>query len=253
MRDIIGEKLASLGFALPEGSTPPSESLVKEFEDRFGVTLPPTFARSSFGMAEPAELRSAPCWNQLRSAPIAASIVFSVLKMMRLAIPPRSLKERPISLRSAMNRGEKCGGSFVPSPTWDMSSCTTTRGARHGRTTNFFSGSQIWRRRSRIISTFDATKNCPASPSGLNTSTLPPAASANSWTACARTPRRCKFPSTGNGQIHTPGALQGHRVAWNGNVASLVLNSCQTVCPIFSGVIVMSGPMDPRSRENADA
>lgn len=43
MRDIIGEKLASLGFALPEGSTPPSESLVREFEDRFGVALPPDF------------------------------------------------------------------------------------------------------------------------------------------------------------------------------------------------------------------
>jgi hypothetical protein len=39
MADVaFANKLASLGFALPEGHTPPSEKLVREFEQRFSLS-----------------------------------------------------------------------------------------------------------------------------------------------------------------------------------------------------------------------
>ncbi len=43
MEDFFTNKMASLGFALPEGSTPPSEELVAEFEQRFELELPKDF------------------------------------------------------------------------------------------------------------------------------------------------------------------------------------------------------------------
>ncbi len=43
MADVYAEKLAMLGFALPEGDTPSSKKLVREFERRFSVTLPDDF------------------------------------------------------------------------------------------------------------------------------------------------------------------------------------------------------------------
>ena len=43
MADIFADKLAMLGFALPEGGCPPSEMLVREFERRFDLKLPVDF------------------------------------------------------------------------------------------------------------------------------------------------------------------------------------------------------------------
>lgn len=43
MADAVADKLAALGFALPEGHTPPSEGLVRKFEARFGLDLPADF------------------------------------------------------------------------------------------------------------------------------------------------------------------------------------------------------------------
>lgn len=40
MADIFADKLSKLGFALPEGHTPPFEMLVREFETRFDLSLP---------------------------------------------------------------------------------------------------------------------------------------------------------------------------------------------------------------------
>jgi hypothetical protein len=45
MADAFAEKLAALRFLLPEGYTPPSEKLVRAFEDRFGLNLPADFRR----------------------------------------------------------------------------------------------------------------------------------------------------------------------------------------------------------------
>ena len=49
--DLFADKLASLGFTLPEGHTPPSEKLVGDFERRFSLRLPADFRRflSRFG------------------------------------------------------------------------------------------------------------------------------------------------------------------------------------------------------------
>src|SRR5262245_52896043 len=43
MDDLFSDKLARLRFALPEGHTPPSEELVREFERRFDLNLPADF------------------------------------------------------------------------------------------------------------------------------------------------------------------------------------------------------------------
>jgi hypothetical protein len=43
MANNFAGKLAELGFALPEGHTPPSEKLVRAFERRFGLNLPVDF------------------------------------------------------------------------------------------------------------------------------------------------------------------------------------------------------------------
>jgi hypothetical protein len=43
MAETFADKLAALGFALPEGHTPPSEKLVREFERRFSLDLPADF------------------------------------------------------------------------------------------------------------------------------------------------------------------------------------------------------------------
>jgi hypothetical protein len=43
MSDTFAKQLAALGFALPEGDTPPSEELVREFERRFDLNLPVDF------------------------------------------------------------------------------------------------------------------------------------------------------------------------------------------------------------------
>jgi hypothetical protein len=43
MADFFANKLASLGFALPQGHTPPSAARVKEFEQRFSLNLPADF------------------------------------------------------------------------------------------------------------------------------------------------------------------------------------------------------------------
>ncbi len=40
MADTFADKLAGLGFALPEGHTAPSEKLVRAFQRRFGIYLP---------------------------------------------------------------------------------------------------------------------------------------------------------------------------------------------------------------------
>lgn len=39
----FASKLASLGFKLPDWCKPPSERLVREYEKRFGLTLPPDY------------------------------------------------------------------------------------------------------------------------------------------------------------------------------------------------------------------
>jgi hypothetical protein len=43
LADFFSDKLASLGFTLPAGHTPPSEKLVSKFERRFSLTLPADF------------------------------------------------------------------------------------------------------------------------------------------------------------------------------------------------------------------
>jgi hypothetical protein len=43
MAEAFADKLAALGFALPEGHTPPSEKLVRAFERRFRLNLPADF------------------------------------------------------------------------------------------------------------------------------------------------------------------------------------------------------------------
>lgn len=43
MSDFFADKLASLGFRLPEGKTLPSEKLVSRFEKRFALKLPADF------------------------------------------------------------------------------------------------------------------------------------------------------------------------------------------------------------------
>jgi len=43
MADTFADKLAALGFVLPDGHTPPSEELVRAFERRFGLNLPADF------------------------------------------------------------------------------------------------------------------------------------------------------------------------------------------------------------------
>ncbi len=43
MADRFSNKLATLGFVLPEGDTPPSEKLVRNFERRFKLNLPADF------------------------------------------------------------------------------------------------------------------------------------------------------------------------------------------------------------------
>lgn len=43
MADFFAERMGRLGFSLPEGDTPPSEELVREFEGRFDLELPRDF------------------------------------------------------------------------------------------------------------------------------------------------------------------------------------------------------------------
>jgi hypothetical protein len=43
MTDRFSNKLSTLGFKRPEGSVAPSEQLVRKFERRFSLTLPPDF------------------------------------------------------------------------------------------------------------------------------------------------------------------------------------------------------------------
>ena len=74
MADTFTNKLAALGFALPEDHTPPSEKLVRAFERRFGLNLPADFR--SFLVRHGGALGTATC-PMIEPTPFGTSTILT--------------------------------------------------------------------------------------------------------------------------------------------------------------------------------